>query len=594
MTQQGAKPETHLNPVLSMLSGADIVVESLVRHGVKVVFAYPGGYSIPLHQALSRYRDKIRVILPRNEQGGGFAAQGYARATGKIGVCMTTSGPGATNLVTAIADAKMDSIPLLAITGQVTTDAIGYDSFQETPIVEVCRSITKHHCLVKEVRDLARVIKEAIFIATTGRPGPVLVDIPKDVQNAPFAVDFDVPMDLPGYSGKTPAASDAEIDVIAEAIVSAKRPVLYIGGGIVSADASEDLLKLAEKCQIPVTTTLTGLAAFPRDNRLSLGMLGMHGTAYANHAVHQCDLLLAFGVRFDDRVTGKVSEFAKNARIIHIDIDPSEIGKIKSADISVVSDIHDVLVRLNKVVQSRTETAAWLTKIDEWKEKHPLRYKQDSPYILPQQAIEELGKAVQGRNALIATGVGQHQMWTAQFYRFNKPRTFLTSGGLGTMGFGLPAAMGAKAACPEKLVINIDGDGSLQMNIQEFGACFCEKLPVKVLLLNNQHLGMVVQWEDRFFKSNRGNTYIGPIDNPEIFGKGTGIGPEIRYPDFCLIAKGFGWGARSIAKPEELADAVREMLDYPGPFLLDVAIPYQEHVIPMIPAGATIQEMILG
>ena len=595
MSQQAKKPETQNPSVHPMLSGADILVESLVKHGVTVIFAYPGGQSIPLHQAFSRYRDKIRVILPRHEQGGGFAAQGYARSTGKLGVCMATSGPGATNLVTSIADAKMDSIPLLAITGQVPTPSIGYDAFQETPIIEVSRSISKHHYLVKDVRDLARIIKEAIFIATTGRPGPVLIDIPKNVQVSQIEFDPDVAMNLPGYSGKAPLATDSEIAKIVEAIDNASQPVLYVGGGVVLADASEELLKLAEKCQIPVTTTLTGLSAFPREHRLSLGMPGMHGTAYANQAIHHCDLLLALGVRFDDRVTGKVSEFAKNAKIIHVEIDPSEINKVKIVDIAVVSDVLDAIIKLNKTVKPlKEDRTSWLAKIDEWKEKHLLHYKKNSPHILPQQAIEELWNATKDIDTIIATGVGQHQMWAAQFYKLKKPRTWLTSGGLGTMGFGLPAAMGAKAAFPDKLVINIDGDGSLQMNIQELGTCFCEKLPIKVLLLNNQHLGMVVQWEDRFFGSNRGNTYIGPIDNPEIYGKGTGIGPETRYPDFCLIARGFGWGAESISKPEELSQAIRRMIEYPGPYLLDVAIPYQEHVLPMIPAGGTIQDMILG
>ncbi|MCL2348304.1 MAG: biosynthetic-type acetolactate synthase large subunit [Planctomycetaceae bacterium] len=595
MSQTGKSPETQKPIVPTMLSGADIVVRSLVYHGVTNVFAYPGGCSMPLHQALTRYRDKIRVLLPRHEQGGGFAAQGIARSTGELGVCMVTSGPGATNLITAIADAKLDSIPLLAITAQVTTAAIGNDAFQETPVTEVSRSITKHHYLITDVNDVARIMKEAIFIATTGRHGPVLVDIPKDVLLAQCLADFEVPMQLPGYSGEVPQATDAEVKCVADAMRAAKRPVLYVGGGVIGANAASEVIKLAEKTQIPVTTTLMGLSAFPGEHPLSLGMPGMHGTVYANYAIADCDLLIGLGVRFDDRVTGKVSEFAKNAKIVHVDIDPSEINKVKSADIPIVSDIAYFLTKLNRVVTvPDAEMSLWHAKIDDWKKRFPLSYKPNPEHILPQQAIEELWKATKNIDTMIATGVGQHQMWSAQYYKFKNPRTFLSSGGLGTMGFGLPAAMGAKVANPDKLVINIDGDGSLQMNIQEFGTCFCEKIPIKVLLLNNQHLGMVMQWEDRFHASNRANTYLGPIDHPETFGHGNGIGPETRFPDFCMIARGYGWGARQVSKPEELADAIREMVESTGPFLLDVTVPYQEHVLPMIPAGKTVQDVILG
>ena len=596
MSQTGKmQSETQKQSIHPMLSGADIVIRSLVNHGVTNVFAYPGGCSIPLHQALTRYRDKIRVLLPRHEQGGGFAAQGIARSTGELGVCMVTSGPGATNLLTAVADAKLDSIPLLAITAQVGTAAIGYDAFQETPVTEVSRSITKHHYLITDVNDVARIIKEAIFVATTGRPGPVLVDIPKDVLIAQCQADFDVPMELPGYLGEVPQASDAEVKAVADAIRAAKQPVLYIGGGVIAAEAAAELLKLAERTQIPVTTTLTALSAFPREHKLSLGMPGMHGTAYANYAISECDLLLGFGVRFDDRVTGKVSEFAKNAQIVHVDIDPSEIDKIKTADIPVVSDVAYFLTKLNRVITPLdADLSPWHAKIDDWKARFPMKYETRADCIVPQQAIEALWQATKNRETIIATGVGQHQMWSAQFYKFKTPRTHLTSGGLGTMGFGLPAAMGAKVAHPDKLVINIDGDGSLLMNIQEFATCFCEKIPLKVMLLNNQHLGMVMQWEDRFHNSNRGNTYLGPVDHPEAIGKGVGIGPEVRFPDFVAIARGFGWQSRLVAKPEELADAIDEMINSDGPFLLDVTVPYQEHVLPMIPAGGSVQNIIVG
>ena len=573
-------------------SGADVVVQALVNHGVDTVFAYPGGASMPLHQALTRFRDAIRVVLPRHEQGGGFAAQGYARSTGKVGVCIATSGPGATNLVTSIADAKLDSIPIIAITGQVGTSVIGCDAFQETPIVEVCRSVTKHHYLVTDPNDLARVVREAFHVATTGRPGPVLIDLPKNVQMTQVVPDYDEPMDLPGYSAEVPLASKDEIAAIARVISESRRPVIYAGGGIVASNASRELYELAEKTGIPVTTTLMGIGGFPGTHPQALHMLGMHGSVYSNLAVSESDLLLAFGVRFDDRVTGNVAEFAKHGKIVHIDIDPSEINKIKSADLASVSDLKYAINELNKIVKRPAGIDTWMQKIDGWKKADPFKFDENAEAILPQHAIHELWRLTKDRDAIIATGVGQHQMWSAQFYQFDKPRTWLSSAGLGTMGFGLPAAMGAQVAHPDKLVVDIDGDGSLQMNIQEFGTCHCEKIPVKVLLLNNQHLGMVVQWEDRFHGANRAHTYLGPIDNPEAVGKGEGIGPQDRYPDFVTIAEGYGWKARHVMKKSELTEALQEMIDSPGPFLLDVAVPYQEHVLPMIPSGATVRELI--
>jgi acetolactate synthase-1/2/3 large subunit len=573
-------------------SGADVVVQALVNHGVDTVFAYPGGASMPLHQALTRFRDKIRVVLPRHEQGGGFAAQGYARSTGKVGVCCATSGPGATNLVTPIADARLDSVPMIAITGQVGTSVIGSDAFQETPIIEVCRSVTKHHYLVIDPNDLARVVREAFHVASTGRPGPVLIDLPKNVQLAQVVPDYDAPMDLPGYTEVKPLATDAEIEAIARLIAESRRPVIYAGGGIVSSGAAPELLELVKKTGIPVTTTLTGLGGFPGDHPLALDMLGMHGSVYANLAVSEADLLLAFGVRFDDRVTGKVSEFAKHGKIVHVDIDASEINKIRSTDLASVSDVKYALGELNKRVKRPAEINEWIKRIDAWKTADPLKYDEDAESILPQHAIHELWRLTKDRDTIIATGVGQHQMWSAQFYRFTKPRTWLSSAGLGTMGFGLPAALGAKVAHPDKLVVDIDGDGSLLMNIQELATCFCEKIPVKVLLLNNQHLGMVVQWEDRFHNANRAHTYLGPIDNPEAIGRGQGIGPDERYPDFVTIAQGFGWKGRQVMEKSELAAAIQEMIDTPGPYLLDVAVPYQEHVLPMIPSGMTVRELI--
>lgn len=547
---------------------------------------------MPLHQALTRFRDKIRVVLPRHEQGGGFAAQGYARSTGKVGVCMATSGPGATNLVTSIADAKLDSIPIVAITGQVGTSVIGCDAFQETPIVEVCRSVTKHHYLVTDPNDLARVVREAFHVATTGRPGPVLIDLPKNVQMTQVVPDYDEPMDLPGYSADVPLAGKEEITAIARMISESRHPVIYAGGGVIASNASRELYELAEKTGIPVTTTLMGLGGFPGTHPLALHMLGMHGSVYSNMAVSEADLLLAFGVRFDDRVTGKVSEFAKHGKIVHIDIDPSEINKIKGADLAAVSDLKYALSELNKVVKAPANLSPWIEKVNSWKKADPFKYNEEADAILPQHAIHELWKQTKDRDTIIATGVGQHQMWSAQFYQFDKPRTWLSSAGLGTMGFGLPAAMGAKVGNPDKLVVDIDGDGSLLMNIQEFGTCHCEKIPVKVLLLNNQHLGMVVQWEDRFHGANRAHTYLGPIDNPEAIGKGQGIGPQDRYPDFVTIAEGFGWKARHVMAKSELKEALQEMIESTEPYLLDVAVPYQEHVLPMIPSGGTVRELI--
>ncbi len=584
-------------PATTVMTGADIVVKSLVDHGVEVIFAYPGGCSMPMHQALTRYSDRLRTILPRHEQGGAFAAQGYARSTGKIGVVMATSGPGATNLVTSIADAKMDSIPLLAITGQVPTHVIGTDAFQETPIVEVCRGITKHHYLVTDVKDVPRVMKEAFHIATTGRPGPVLVDMPKDVQLSSCEVDWDVPMNLPGYQPtKHPNAKPEQIRQIAAAIKHSKRPVIYCGGGVVTGEAAAELRLLAEKTGIPVTMTVMGLGLYPADGPLSLDMLGMHGSAYANYAVRDCDLLIALGVRFDDRVTGNLASFAKNAKIIHVDIDASELNKNKIAHISVRSEINFALTELNKIVEKPDDISAWITNCSALKAKYPFAYDDTFDGILQQHAIRTLSNMTKNRDTYVTVGVGQHQMWAAQFFQFRRPRTWHSSSGLGTMGFGLPAAMGVQAAHPGSLVIDIDGDGSFQMNIQELATLHCEKLPVKVLLLNNQHLGMVVQWEDRFEGANRAHTYLGPIDHEEAKGPGS-MKPHSyasnRYPNFVQIAKGYGCGAATVRKKSDLEAALQEMISYPGPFVLDVEVPYQEHVLPMIPGGKTVDDMIL-
>lgn len=575
-----------------VMTGADILVHALVENGVDTLFAYPGGASMPLHQALTRYQDRLRTILPRHEQGGGFAAQGYSRSTGKVGVCMATSGPGATNLVTAIADAKLDSIPMVAITGQVPTHVIGKDAFQETPVVEVCRGITKHHYLVTDVNDLPRIIKEAFHIATTGRPGPVLVDIPKDIQIDTCVPDWDVEMNLPGYRVLQRKARPEQIKQIAAAIKLAKRPLIYAGGGVIAADASEDLRELVAKTGIPTTLTVMGLGAFPANDEKFMGMLGMHGTVYSNVAISEADLLIALGVRFDDRVTGKLKEFAKHAKIIHVDIDASEINKNKEAHLPIVADVKQVLIELNEIVEPPEDISQWRQQCEDWKQADPLHYDTSYDGILQQHAIDTLSDITQERDTYVTVGVGQHQMWAAQFYKFNQPRHWLSSSGLGTMGFGLPSAMGVQAANPDALVIDIDGDGSFQMNIQELATCFCEKLPVKILLLNNQHLGMVVQWEDRFMDGNRAHTYLGPIDHPEARGEGSGEFAVERYPDFVQIARGYGCGAATVSKKSELKDALLEMINYDGPFLLDVEVPYQAHVLPMIPSGMSVHEII--
>ncbi|KAJ8431550.1 hypothetical protein Cgig2_029579 [Carnegiea gigantea] len=563
--------------------GCDVLVEALEREGVTNVFAYPGGASMEIHQALTR-SNQIRNVLPRHEQGGVFAAEGYARATGRVGVCIATSGPGATNLVSGLADSLLDSVPIVAITGQVPRRMIGTDAFQETPIVEVTRSITKHNYLVLDVEDIPRIVKEAFFLANSGRPGPVLIDVPKDIQQQLVVPNWGQPMKLPGYLSRLPKLpNEGHLDQIVRLISESKKPVLYVGGGCLNS--SEELKEFVGLTGIPVASTLMGLGSYPCSDALSLHMLGMHGTVYANYAVDQADLLLAFGVRFDDRVTGKLEAFASRAKIVHIDIDSAEIGKNKLPHVSICADMKVALQGMNKILESskgklKLDFSAWREDLNEQKKKYPLNFKTFGDAIPPQYAIQVLDELTNG-NAIISTGVGQHQMWAAQFYKYNRPRQWLTSGGLGAMGFGLPAAIGAAVAQPDAVVVDIDGDGSFIMNVQELATIRVENLPVKILLLNNQHLGMVVQWEDRFYKANRAHTYLGnPSKASEIF------------PDMLKFAEACEIPAARVTKVSELRAAIQKMLDTPGPYLLDVIVPHQEHVLPMIPSGAAFKDTI--
>ncbi|XP_034707302.1 acetolactate synthase 3, chloroplastic-like [Vitis riparia] len=563
--------------------GCDVLVEALEREGVKHVFAYPGGASMEIHQALTR-SNSIRNVLPRHEQGGVFAAEGYARASGRPGVCIATSGPGATNLVSGLADALLDSIPIVAITGQVPRRMIGTDAFQETPIVEVTRSITKHNYLVLDVEDIPHIVREAFFLATSGRPGPVLIDVPKDIQQQLVVPNWNKGLQLPGYTFRLPKSPEkAHLEQIVRLISESKRPVLYVGGGCMNS--SEELRRFVDLTGIPVASTLMGLGAFPCTDELSLQMLGMHGTMYANYAVDRSDLLLAFGVRFDDRVTGKIEAFASRAKIVHIDIDPAEIGKNKQPHVSVCADVKQALTGMNSLLEetgakSKYDFSSWRDELNEQKAKYPLSFKTFGEAIPPQYAIQVLDELTNG-NAIISSGVGQHQMWAAQFYKYKGPRQWLSSSGLGAMGFGLPAAMGAAVAKPDAVVVDIDGDGSFIMNVQELATIRVENLPVKIMLLNNQHLGMVVQWEDRFYKANRAHTYLGnPSNEAEIF------------PNMLKFAEACDIPAARVTKKSEVREAIKKMLETPGPYLLDVIVPHQEHVLPMIPSGGAFKDAI--
>jgi acetolactate synthase-1/2/3 large subunit len=553
-----------------MKSGAKILIEGLQREGVETIFGYPGGVVLPIYDEL--YNAPIRHILVRHEQAAAHAADGFARASGRVGVCLATSGPGACNLVTGIATAYMDSVPIVALTGQVPTNLLGNDAFQEADISGITMPVTKHSYLVKDTRDLSRVVREAFYIARTGRPGPVLIDIPKDVStNQVEDRPLEGPVTLRGYQ-PTVKGHARQIDKALTLLEAAERPVIYAGGGIIASGASGELLDLAERFMIPVTTTLMGIGCIPCDHALNLGMLGMHGTEYANFAITECDLLLAVGVRFDDRVTGKVSTFAPHAKIIHIDVDPAEIGKNKAVDVPIVGDARSVLqAMLHKAKQGGREN--WIEKVRAWKKKHPLRYKDDGK-LRPQFIIKELSDLLKGEG-IIVSEVGQNQMWTAQWYCFRKPRSWITSGGLGTMGYGFPAAMGAHFARPDEVVFDIAGDGSFQMNIQELGTVAANKIPVKVAILNNMFLGMVRQWQELFYDRRYSYTELPPVD-------------------FVKIAAAYGVDGMRVDSPDGVREALRAAIDTDGPFVLDFRIEREENVFPMVPAGAAINEMITG
>lgn len=580
-----------------MMSGAEALVQSLVREGVDVVFAYPGGASMPMHQALS-HEPSIRTILPRHEQGGAFAAEGYGRVTGKVGVCMSTSGPGATNMITAIADAFLDSVPMVAITAQVGSGLIGSSAFQETDVFGMTAPIVKHSYLVTKLEDIPRIIREAFYIARSGRPGPVVIDIPKNFQEGKFVPDFDAPMDLPGYVKDLPVP-EKELDAVLPMLMAAKRPAIYAGGGIVISEASAELLEFAERLQIPVATTLMGIGAMPESHPLSVRWLGMHGPVYANNTVNEADVVLAIGARFDDRVTGAVKSFCEHAKIIHIDYDAAELNKNKRVDVAVRADARAALAYMNSRLEEQgvkvrpyapENRPEWFGIINRWKQEYPLCYEKREREIAPQAVIEELYRQLGSQEAIICTGVGQHQMFAGQFYRFEKPRRFSTSGGLGSMGYGLPAAMGAHVAYPELPVVNIDGDGSFLMNVQELATIHVEKMPIKCIILNNQHLGMVVQWEDLKYDSNRANTFLAdPADKYDP----THHTPEILYPNFSALCSGFGVKCERVIEPEELAPAIKRMLEAKEAYILDVMVPYDVHVLPMIPGGMGYRDVVL-
>ncbi len=551
------------------MTGAQMICESLVREGVEVIFGILGGAVLPLYDTFPQY-PQLRHILVRHEQGAAHAADGYARATGKVGVCMATSGPGATNLVTGIANAHLDSVPVVAITGQVARPFIGKDAFQEVDITGITLPITKHNYLVLDAASLPRIVKEAFYLAKSGRPGPVLIDIPRDVFIDQAEFHYPSKVDLPGYK-PTLQGHPAQIKKTAKLINEAQRPLIIAGRGVIISRAFTELKQLVEKAQVPVVTTLLGISCFPESHVLSYGMLGMHGMAYANMAVDAADLVIAIGMRFDDRATAKVSGFAPHANIIHIDIDPAEIGKNVRVDVPIVGDVKAVLQELNKLIIS-AEHIDWVQQLDDWRKEHPSTVIRDSEGLLPQFVIRKIYEVTQGK-AIIVTGVGQNQRGAAQHYWYNKPNSLISSGGLGTMGFELPAAMGVKVGCPNETVWCIAGDGGFQMTIQELATIVQEKIAVKIAILNNGYLGMVRQWQEMFYKKRY-------------------VATPLSGPDFVKIADAYGFPGLRVKHKEEVVPAIQKATEEQGPFLIDFAIEPEENVYPMVPPGAALAEVL--
>lgn len=560
-------------------TGAQILLECLLREKVDAIFGFPGGAVIDIYHHLPSY-PALRHFLVRHEQGAIHAADGYARATGRVGVCLVTSGPGATNTVTGVATAYMDSIPVVILTGQVPTPLIGNDAFQEVDIVGISRPCVKHNYLVKDVRDLTWIIKQAFYLARTGRPGPVLVDLPKDILQAKTAPSYPETISMRSYNPHL-EPNRRQLRKAVDLLRNSRRPLFYSGGGVISSDASEELTWLSRNLRIPVTSTLMGLGAFPGDDPLWLGMLGMHGTYAANMAVGHTDLLLAVGARFDDRVTGKISSFAPAAKIVHIDVDPTSIRKNVNVDVPIVADcrlalkgLHDELMACAEAADWPSERQPWLDQVQSWQRDHPLQYTFSEEPIKPQFVVEKIYELTKGE-AIITTEVGQNQMWAAQFSRFHRPRTFLTSGGLGTMGYGFPAAIGAQVAFPDKLVIDIAGDGSIQMNIQEMATAVSYNIPVKIVILNNGYLGMVRQWQELFYAKNYCATCMH------------------RSPDFVKLAEAYGATGFRVTKASEVTNVLKQAFAAPGPVIVDVVVEQEENVYPMVPAGAALTDMLL-
>ncbi|HOX84931.1 MAG TPA: biosynthetic-type acetolactate synthase large subunit [bacterium] len=571
------------------MRGAALVIQALQAEGVKALFGYPGGTVLDIFDEI--YSSGLPFYLTRHEQGAVHAADGYARASGKVGMCIATSGPGATNLVTGIATAHMDSIPLVVLTGQVATSLIGNDAFQEVDICGITRSITKHNYLVRDIADLPQVLKSAFYIARSGRPGPVLIDLPKDIQQAETDEPYPDDIKLRSYR-PTLRGNMQQLQKAAGLIDQSKKPVIFAGGGVVSSDAQNEIRLLSEILDAPVTTSLMGLGIFPETHSHALKMLGMHGTEYANYAVQEADLLIAVGVRFDDLVTGKVDKFAPQAQIIHIDIDPTSIRKNVQVTVPIVGDIRTVLQELNTLLKPR-QNPQWMEQIKTWKQRHPLRYPQTDK-VQPQYVIEQLAKLTDNR-AIICTEVGQNQMWTAQFYNFHSSRSFLSSGGLGTMGYGFPAALGAQVAWPDKLVIDIAGDGSIQMNIQEMATAVLYDLPVKIIILNNHSLGMVRQWQSIFYDRRFSQTCLRRNKQcPPDCQQANGDCSAAYVPNFVKLAEAYGAHGFRIDHKDQVADVLQTAITTPGPVIVEISIDREENVYPMVPTGAPIHQMLRG